>query len=301
MRENDTRIIGLIGIGLVGTALAKNLLDNKFKVIGYDISDERMGIFNDMGGLPANSPKDVAERSPIIILSLMTSEIIKQVLFGVNGVIENKKCPRLVINTSTCHPTQSEAYAHELSKQEIEFLDAPIAGSSTQIAQREGIFMVGGNEKTYLDHVDIFNAISKHHLYLGRTGAGSRAKIAVNLVLGLNRAILAEGLVFAEMLGIPKTEALRLFSITPAYSKAIDIKGEKMVNEDFTPQAKLSQHRKDVGIMLDIMEQKKHVLPFTRLHSGLLDKAIELGFGELDNSSILGVFKTIGDLKEKKN
>jgi len=130
--------------------------------------------------------------------------------------------------------------------------------------------------------------LAERVLYMGPPGSGAKAKLAVNLVLGLNRAVLAEGLVFAERLGIGMPAALELFACTPAYSRAVDVKGRKMVSGDFGPEARLAQHRKDVGLMLALAGEAGQGLPFTEVHAAVLDRAIAAGDGELDNSAVIG-------------
>ena len=115
-------------------------------------------------------------------------------------------------------------------------------------------------------------------------------KLVVNLVLGLNRAVLAEGLSLAQACGIEPAMALEVLRSGAAHSAAMDTKGLKMVQRDFTPQARLAQHRKDVGLILTLAQSHETELPLSQIHAQLLDRAIQRGFGELDNSAILKAF-----------
>ncbi len=201
-----SKIIGLIGIGLVGSAMARNLLAQHFTVIGYDIDPTKQAAFEQMGGSRASSPADVAGRVKQLVLSLLTSTIVQEVIEGKNGILSAKSCPQIIIDTTTGDPEATEIMAQKLTRNNIAYLDATISGSSKEIAARDGIFLVGGIQEAYTQCSDIFKSLTKRALYLGPTGAGSRAKLAVNLVLGLNRCALAEGIVFAEKLGIPPAE-----------------------------------------------------------------------------------------------
>lgn len=116
---------------------------------------------------------------------------------------------------------------------------------------------------------------------------GARAKLATNLVLGLNRAALAEGLVFAEAIGLDGRTFVDLLRDSPAYSRAVDAKGEKMLAGDFAPEARLRQHAKDVGLMLEQAAACGRVLPMTKAHARVLDDSIAAGDGELDNSAVI--------------
>lgn len=281
------KIVGLIGIGLVGTAMARNLLAQHFTVVGFDIDPKRQVAFEQMGGIHASSPADVAGRAQRLVMSLLTSAIVQDVVEGKNGILSAKNVPQIIIDTTTGDPEATETMAHKMDSKGIAYLDATISGSSKEIANREGVFLVGGNQDVFDQCADIFNALTTRALYLGAAGAGARAKLAVNLVLGLNRCALAEGFIFAEKLGIPPLDALKLFAVTAANSQALEIKGPLMVSGDFTPYARLSQHRKDVEMILSIARKQGQHLPLSELHYKILKNAEAAGDGELDNAAII--------------
>jgi len=169
----------------------------------------------------------------------------------------------------------------------VQFLDAPFSGSSKQMGSGEVVFMVGGEKSAFEACRDIFETLGDKVFYLGESGNGSRAKLASNLILGLNRLALAEGLVFADKLGLELGGFLELLKVTPAYSAAMDVKGAKMLAGDFEPQARLAQHLKDVEIMLKYGEKLDQDLPLSKVHREVLRKAVEAGDGELDNSAVI--------------
>jgi 3-hydroxyisobutyrate dehydrogenase-like beta-hydroxyacid dehydrogenase len=117
-------------------------------------------------------------------------------------------------------------------------------------------------------------------------------KLVTNAVLGLNRAALAEGLAFAKALGLDLQETLSVLRETPAYSRAVDVKGAKMINQNFEPEARLSQHLKDVRLMIAAAKRAGMKLPLTETHENLLKKAEAGGLGELDNSAIIRIFES---------
>lgn len=127
--------------------------------------------------------------------------------------------------------------------------------------------------------------------YLGSWGNAGKMKLATNLVLGLNRAALAEGLVFAEAVGLSPDDALNVLLNSPAYSRIMDAKGPKMVHGDFEPQARLAQHIKDVRLMLDEAARSGASLPMSTTHLQLLEEAVAARLGELDNSAIIRAIK----------
>jgi 3-hydroxyisobutyrate dehydrogenase-like beta-hydroxyacid dehydrogenase len=279
--------IGLIGIGLVGSAMAERLIADRFKVIGFDIDQAKCEQLGQLGGVAVNSPAQVTEQAERVILSLPDTDAVLQVIEGPAGILEAKKLPEYIIDTTTGEPDKTTELAKRLAERDVCFLDAPFSGSSRQVRDKEVVFMVGGEKAAYEKCIDIFLALGKKVFYLGASGNGSRAKLAGNLILGLNRLALAEGLVFAAKLGLEPKAFLELLKVTPAYSAAMDIKGKKMLEGDFTPQARLRQHHKDVSIMLKYAENLQQELPLSKTHLEVLEKAIAAGDGELDNSAVI--------------
>jgi len=289
-----TAKIGLVGLGLVGTAMAERLLAEQFEVVGFDIDSTKCEHLEQLGGKALGSPAEVAEQVERVVLSLPDTDVVLQVVEGPGGILEAIPIlsgPRYIIDTTTGDPDETAALAKRLARRGIHFLDAPFSGSSRQLRDRDVVFMVAGDMAAFEKCMDIFRVASKKTFYLGPPGNGSRAKLASNLVLGLNRLALAEGLVFASKLGLDAQSFLELLKVTPAYSAAMDVKGKKMLDGDFTAQARLRQHHKDVSIILKYAEKAGQELPLSRVHLDVLEKAIEAGDGDLDNSAVIREIK----------
>jgi 3-hydroxyisobutyrate dehydrogenase-like beta-hydroxyacid dehydrogenase len=294
LEERMKETIGVIGIGLVGTALAENLLKSGFDIVGFDIAEEKRVHLEQLGGKAAVSSKDVARQTNRFILSLWNTEVVKDVIEGPDGLLQSEIKPKYIIDTTTGDPEQTEALAQRLLDQNIHFLDATISGSSQQIRKREGAFMVGGNRAAFDACCDIFKMLAEKYFYVGPSGSGSKAKLASNVILGLNRLVLAEGLVFAEKLGLDLKTFLPLLQATPAYSCAMDVKGQKMVDNNFAPQSKITQHNKDLDIILEYAQKTEQELPLTRLHKKILEDVIAAGEGELDTSAVIKQIRRLG-------
>lgn len=279
--------IGLVGIGLVGTAMAESLLARQFKVVGFDIDSERGAELEKLGGKPMGSPAEVAGQVEHVVLSLPDTKAVRQVVEGPNGLLEAKPLPTYIIDTTTGDPEETMALAERLAQRGIHMLDSTISGSSRQVRDRAAVFMVGGDKAAFEKCQDIFTALSEKVFYVGPSGNGSKAKLASNLILGLNRLALAEGLVFAEKLGLDPAAFLELLKATPAYSAAMDIKGEKMLKGDFTAQARVRQHHKDVSLILKYAEKAGQELPLSKVHLDVLQQAITAGDADLDNSAVI--------------
>jgi len=284
---NERGSIGLIGIGLVGTALAENLLAAGFGVAGCDIVAEKCKHLEALGGSAAATPGDVARQCRRVFLSLMTSEIVCEVVEGAGGLLEADPPPTHVIDTTTGDPDATAALAGRLAARGVAYLDATLSGSSQMIRERRGVFMVGGDPAALEACRDLLDAVAGRVFHLGPAGSGSKAKLASNLILGLNRAALAEGLVFAERLGLDLPAFLELLKQTPAYSAMMDAKGAKMLSGDFTPQSRIAQHHKDVALILEHAAKAGQALPLSQAHLDILAAAIEAGDAELDTAAII--------------
>ena len=184
------------------------------------------------------------------------------------------------------------AIAERFAARGAEYVDATILGSSAQVADRDAIVLVGGDDGAVAAASKLISHFARRSFHLGTAGAGSRMKLAANLVLGLNRAALAEGLAFASQLGIDPRLALEVFRDGAAYSKVMDTKGEKMLTADFTPQARLQQHRKDVALIIAAAARSGSRLPLSESHAELLDRAIAAGYGAQDNSAVIKAYES---------
>ena len=267
------RAVGIVGLGLVGRAIAARLEAAGFALIGYDIDAAALAAFK---GVKAASLGEVADKARRIVLAVYDTPDVEKVA--------EEAQPDLFIDCTTGDPLRIEALAQKLASKGIGYVEAPLSGSSKAISRGEATMFVGGDTSGC---EDILAAIAAQRHAVGAVGMGARAKLATNLVLGLNRAALAEGMAFAETLGISRAAFLTIVSKSPAASLAALAKGEKMSVEDWTPESRIRQHLKDVTHMLALAKQGHFRLPLTETHSKLLTEAVAAGDGELDNAAII--------------
>ncbi len=281
--------VGLIGVGLLGTALAERLLQGGFRVIGHDVDSTRGAALRESGGRFSESPSEVFQNCRRVLLSLPHSDVVARVIQQCG---DDLKSGAIVVDTTTGSPDATETIGRDLSIRDIEYLDATVAGSSQMVREGQAIVMVGGSEAAYEAVGDLLRTFAKRSFYIGGCGNGARMKLVVNLALGLNRAVLAEALSFARKSGIDADTALDVLQSGPAHSRAMDHKGRKMIDEDFEPQARLAQHLKDVRLILESGRKSGASLPLSELHAQLLDALVEQGFGQLDNSAVIKAFQS---------
>ena len=281
--------IGLVGLGLVGTALAKRLRMAGYRCMGMDVRPEAMLAFEAAGFQTSQSISGMLSQTSTLVLAVFDTSGVMDVIGQIQQHRKNSMAQPIVtlIDCSTGDPAKLAELAHQLVSENIHFIEAPLSGSSVQIENDQATMLLGG-EVQYIESVKlVLNALATSRVHVGGAGMAAKAKLATNLVLGLNRAALAEGMVFAQTLGIQPETFLQLVLNTPARSDAAVIKGDMMVKENFEPQSRIRQHLKDVQLMLDMANVSEQKLPLSQVHAQLMRNAIEQGDGELDNAAIV--------------
>lgn len=162
-----------------------------------------------------------------------------------------------------------------------------MSGTSEQVRRGEGVGLIGGDVEAAAEVVPVLDALFPRRFHIGRVGDGGRAKLAVNLILGLNRLALAEGLVFAERLGLDPAAFLTVARGSAAWSQVMETKGPKMVNHDFSPEGRARQTLKDVRLMLDQAARVGQELPLLEIHADVLESCLRQGEGDRDNSVVI--------------
>lgn len=284
--------IGLIGVGLMGSAMSEQLIDAGYEVQGFDIDTKRLNDLEKRGGVAAPSPGAAIEGAQAVILSLMTSDVIREVCFGAGGIVEAKPSDLLVIDTSTSRPEDSVANAEKLRGNGVAFVDASLSGSSPMIRTKNIVAMVGGERADFERAKPILETFARSVYHLGANGAGARTKLIVNLILGLNRMAVAEGLCLGMKSGMDMETLLTVLKDSFAYSKAMENRGERMINADYDdPMSRLFQHHKDVGLMLEQGQNMGSPMPLLSALKQVLVSAEATGLGQLDTSAIIEVLR----------
>ena len=283
----DRAPLGLIGIGLLGQAFAHRLLGAGFEVLGFDIDPAKSAKLAELGGRPALSVADLAQRCDPIVLAVFSTD-------QVEAVIESELLPaigdgsgKIVLVASTCDPDRIAALGERVATRGLRLLETPVSGASGQVSRGEGIGLIGGDARVASAVEPVLRALFASYFHIGKIGDGGRAKLAVNLILGLNRLALAEGLVFAERLGLNPAAFLKVARRSAAYSQVMDVKGSKMIHGEFAAEGRVTQHLKDVHLMLEQAERVKQHLPLLEIHADVLEACVRQGEGDLDNSAVI--------------
>ncbi len=283
--------VGLIGIGLLGTALARRLIDSGFGVIGFDVAAERREALRQMGGEPAASIAEVARQCEQVLIAVLTMDQVEEVVDGLLAA----GTARLALCASTGEPDRIEALSARAAARGLVLLDTPVSGSSGQVLAGDGFGLIAGDQDAVREADAILAALYPRRRFTGKAGSATKTKLAINHILGLNRVALAEGLVFAERLGLELGDFLDTARQSAAYSQVMDVKGDKMVGGDFTPAGKVVQHLKDMKIVLAEAKRRGQELPFATVLAEVLEACLRHGEGERDNAI------TIAEIRRRRS
>jgi 3-hydroxyisobutyrate dehydrogenase-like beta-hydroxyacid dehydrogenase len=279
--------VGIVGLGLMGSVLARRLIAAGFDVVGYDIDAAKTGALAALGGRGAASIGDVARAADSIILAVFDTGQVEEVVEGPILTALGDASGKIVTCTSTCDPDRIAALARRVEPRGLRFLETPVSGTSEQVRRGEGVGLIGGDRQVAAQVASVLDAIFPVRFHVGAPGDGGRAKLAVNLILGLNRVALAEGLVFATRLGLDPQAFLEIARGSAAYSQVMDTKGAKMATSDFAPEGRARQTLKDVHLMLDQAARCGQALPLLDVHRDILTACVAAGEGDLDNSVVI--------------
>ena len=289
--------IGVVGLGLMGSAIVQRLLAASFEVTGYDVDADKRARLAQSNAAPADSLAALSEQCTTIMLAVFNTDQVEAVIEGSDGLLSLRgpaKSRPAFICTSTCDPERIAQLAARIESR-ADYIEMPVSGTSAQLAAGEGVGLVGGTRSAVEAATPVLQAICPNRHYLGAVGNGGKAKLAINLVLGLNRGAIAEGLVFAEKMGLEPVAFLKVLRNSAAYSQVMDTKGPLMARREFlNPVSRVDQSHKDFSLMLDYSAALGQLLPFAQVYAELLHDCIEQGEAQWDNAAILAAIARRG-------
>jgi len=279
--------IGVIGLGLMGQAFIKRLDTERVPVVGFDINAQR----REEIGLERTSASmsDIANRCNTFLLCVFDTNQVREVVLGSDGLLAHSKAKdsKTFICTSTCDPVPLAEIARECEQSGAHFLELPISGTSQQVANADSLGLMGGTDQLCEDLAPLLDIICSRRQHVGVAGDASKAKLAINLVLGLHRAAMAEGLNFAKSIGLDVAKLLPVLQNSAAASQVMKIKGPLMVKRSYDkPQSRVDQSLKDFSLIQKLGAQSSQHLPLTDVYVRLLENCLSHGEGQLDNAII---------------
>ena len=290
------RRIGIIGVGLLGSAVAARLLEGKFAVKGYDTRPEQVKALQARGFIAAAGVAEAAAETDAVFTILPSLASVEKTILGPGGLIETAPRSCTLIQMSTISPELTRRLGKVAAANGLGFLDAPMSGTSAMVERGDCTILVGGDRARAADCQPIFDAIAKKTFYVGDVGMASLAKLATNLLVGLNTAALAEALVLGAKGGLAPAVLLDILKESAAASKMVDVRGPLMVSHRFDAQMKVDLFLKDFKLILEEGLRLGVPLPLTSIAQQLASATAAAGRGKEDLAALITTLEQLAGL-----
>jgi len=279
--------IGFIGVGIMGKPMSINLIKAGYDLVVLDINKEAVKEVVAEGAASAETAKEVAEQSDIVITMLPDSPDVEDVAFGSTGVIEGLKPGMLFIDMSTISPATSKKIYEELTKKQVEALDAPVSGGEVGAINGALSIMVGGSDAAFQRAMPLFEVMGKNIVHIGGAGAGQVTKASNQIIVGMTIQAVAEAMNLAKKAGVDIVKVRDALLGGFAQSRILDLHGQRIIDENYQPGFKIKLHRKDMNIALQTGRELSVPLPGSALVASQMDAILARGDGELDHSALI--------------
>jgi 2-hydroxy-3-oxopropionate reductase len=291
--------IGFIGLGIMGKPMAKNLLKAGYSIVAYDLNKDAVEDVVKAGALGASSSKETAEKAEVIITMLPDSPDVKEVILGKDGVLEGIKPGSIVIDMSSINPLVSQEIEKELRKKGVEMLDAPVSGGETGAIQGTLAIMVGGKEKVFNESVEIFKAVGKNIVHVGKIGAGGFVKLVNQIIVAVNIAAVGEAFTLGTKAGLDPQVIYQAIRGGLAGSSVLETKAPMMFARNFKPGFKIRLHHKDLQNALSTAKDLGVPLPLSSFVQQIILSLMTEGRGEEDHSALATFFEKMAKVEIK--
>ena len=279
--------VGLIGLGIMGTPMARNLLKAGFQVVAYSRTRTKVEEMVKEGAQGVSSSREVAESSEVVITMVPDSPDVQQVILGPQGVIEGAWDDSVVIDMSTISPTVTQDIAARLREKKVHMLDAPVSGGQWGAVQRTLAIMVGGETEIVERCTPVFEALGQRIVHVGPNGAGQTVKLVNQILVAGTLNAVCEALVFAARAGVDLEKTIEAVSGGAAYSWQLENLGKRIIQGDFAPGFMVKLQQKDLRLVLEQGRDMHLTLPGTALVNQLFHSLEAAGEGELGTQALV--------------
>lgn len=282
--------VGFIGLGLMGEPMARNILKKGFSLTVYNRTASKTKALQKLGAEAASTPAELASQVDVIVTIVTAGKDVESLLFGKNGVVRASKKNLIVIDMSTIGKTPAIEISKKLKKYNMDFIDAPVTGSTPKAISGELTIFVGGNQKTYEKVKDVLAAMGTNLQYMGEVGSGQAIKLINNQLVASTITALAEAMVLADALNLPRKKVAEVLKNVPAMSPFMNLKAPNFVTNKFPLLFSASNMKKDVTLAQFEVKKAKKKLPLLSIVEKLYAKATKK-YGNEDMSTVIKVIE----------
>jgi 3-hydroxyisobutyrate dehydrogenase-like beta-hydroxyacid dehydrogenase len=279
--------VGIIGTGLLGSAIVKRLVVSGHNVSVYNRTRQKAESLKTLGVHVFDSPKELAKKCELVITIVKNTAAVEHVSFGDNGIIHGKHDGLIIADMSTINPISSRKIAKKFAENGISMIDTPVMGGPNLAEKGQMVIMVGGKKETYEKCKKVFDSIGEKTFLLGENGSGHAMKLAMNSHIAILALALSEGIILARKSGLDPMTFLEVLNSTYFKTGMSVNKGPKMVKGDFQPSFFLNMMQKDLEEINYTASEFGARMPISRLANEIYQKAIIEGFGDIDYTGIL--------------
>lgn len=293
--------VGFIGLGIMGRPMAEHMVKADLDVMVSDLNEKIVAELV-AEGATAGSNKDLAEQCDVVEMILPNASIVKNVIFGEGGLMDYMKAGQIVVDHSSVTANDSRECYEKLQEKGIGFLDAPVSGGESGAKAGTLAIMVGGDEKDFNTCAPIFDTYSSQATLIGDSGSGSICKLANQIIVNNNIAIVAEALTFAAKAGVDPEKVYKAIEGGAARSYALEDKAPMMVERNFTPGGTIKVNHKDITNVINTAHAIDCPIPYTAQLYEIQQTMKAHGHMEEDHAAYVKYFETLADtIVEKKN
>jgi 2-hydroxy-3-oxopropionate reductase len=292
-------IIGFIGLGIMGAPMTRNLLRAGYELVVHDLNRTAVEAAVAAGAAPATSPREIAQRSQVVITMLPDSPDVERVALGPDGLAEGLAAGSIYADMSSIASSVAIKVAQALGQRGVRCLDAPVSGGEVGAINATLSIMVGGDAATFEEMRPIFVALGKTIILCGPNGAGQIVKACNQIQVALNFVGMAEALVLGAKAGVDPAIIIQVLSGGYAQTRVMDVRGPRVIRGDFQPGFKSRFHYKDLNIIMKTANDYGVPLPATGLVHELFAAMLAAGRGDLDHSGIITVLEDLAGVQAR--
>lgn len=278
--------VGLIGLGLMGRPMAANLLKAGFSLVVWNRTRGKAEALAVQGASLADSPRDAAARSDVLITMVSDPPALEEVLWDAAGALEGLRRGSVLVDSSTVSPALARRVAAACAERGAEFLDAPVTGGTWGAEKGELVFMVGGKREALQRVEPVLAAMGKRYFHLGGHGAGQTIKLAMNLILALEVDALAEALALVTGAGLPAERLIEVMQSSMARAPVLDVKAPMILARNYAPSFPLRLMLKDLDLALELARQLGVPLPATSAAREIYDAVKRAAREDVDYAAV---------------
>ncbi len=290
-------MVGFIGLGIMGSGMARNLLEKGHDLVVWNRSREKMTPLVEAGATPANSPREVAERAEVVMICVSDTPDVEAVVTGDDGVLAGLSEGSLVVDHSTISPSATLELAARVEQKGARWLDAPISGGSEGAQRGTLSIMVGGDEASYRRALPYLEAYGTTIVHVGGQGAGQMVKLVNQVLVVVNQLAVSEALLLAQAGELDLRKTLDAVKGGAAGSWMLANRGPQMIDRDWRPGFTIDLQEKDLRLVLEAADELGVPLPGTALVFQLYRALQRRGLGAEGNHALVKALEEMCGLR----